>query len=76
MLRKNVQFYFGKNELDTFESLKKKLIKASVLAIYNPHNETELHCDASTIGFGAVLLQKGSDKQFHPVFFSQNGQLM
>jgi len=37
--------------------------------VYNPYNETELHCDASTVGFGAVLLQRGNDKQFHPVFF-------
>lgn len=69
LLRKNVQFSFEKRELDAFENLKRKLIEAPVLAIYNPHNETELHCDASTLGFGAVLLQRGKDKQFHPIFF-------
>ena len=69
LLRKNVKFTFEKKELDSFEKLKRKLIEAPVLAIYNPNNETELHCDASAIGFGAVLLQRGKDKQFHPVFF-------
>ena len=33
LLRKNVQFYFGKNELDAFENLKKKLVEAPVLTI-------------------------------------------
>ena len=39
------------------------------MALYNPRNETELHTDASRVGFGAVLLQKQGDGKFHPVFF-------
>lgn len=69
LLRKNVTFAFGERELQAFEELKRKLIQPPVLAIYNPNSETELHCDASTAGFGAVLAQRGIDKQFHPIFF-------
>lgn len=69
LLRKNVSFIFGVRELQAFEELKRKLVQPPVLAIYNPNSETELHCDASTAGFGAVLAQRGNDKQFHPIFF-------
>ena len=39
-----------------------------VLAIYSPHLLTELHCDASTTGFSAVLMLKQSEK-LKPVFY-------
>lgn len=69
LLRKNVQFTFGDQELNAFEELKRKIIQAPVLALYSPNGETELHRDASTAGFGAVLMQRSSDKCFHPIFF-------
>lgn len=69
LLRKNVKFQLGEIELRTFETLKSKLIGAPVLSIYNPNDDTELHCDASKIGFGAVLVQRKSDKKWHPVFY-------
>lgn len=31
-----------------------------------------MHCDASSLGFGSVLLQKQSDSKYHPVsYFSK-----
>lgn len=36
---------------------------------YNPNDETELHCDASSSGFGAILFQRKKDLLFHPVFY-------
>lgn len=69
ILKKDAKFVFGKEELHAFETLKNKLIDSPVLSIYNPSAETELHCDASNLGFGAVLLQRQEDKMFHPIFF-------
>lgn len=71
LLRKNIAFKFKEEELKAFEMLKKKLVEAPVLAIYNSGRDTELHCDASMAGFGAVLMQRAIDKMFHPVFFFQ-----
>ena len=55
----------------SFECLRDRLIRAPVLIVYHPERETQLHCDASSHGFGACLLQK-RDGSFHPVaYFSQ-----
>lgn len=40
------------------------------MKLYSPTGETELHCDTSRDGYGAVLLQKDlEDGHFHPVFY-------
>lgn len=49
--------------------LKEKLINTPILSIYNPKHETELHCDASSLGFGAILMQRKTDNKFHPIFY-------
>lgn len=69
LLRKNVEFKFGEEELKAFVDLKKKLQEAPVLSIYSPHDETELHTDASAHGFGATFMQKKKDLKFHPIFY-------
>ncbi|KAH0822782.1 hypothetical protein GEV33_000009 [Tenebrio molitor] len=63
----NAAFKFGDDELVAFETLKDSLVDAPLLAIYSPLLETELHCDASSKGFGAILLQKQDDGKFRPV---------
>lgn len=66
LLKKDVTFQFGDREKSAFETLKLKLINAPVLSIYSPHVYTELHCDASSLGFGATLLQRQTNKAMHP----------
>lgn len=69
LLKKGIVFSFGQKQMEAFETLKHKLIKAPVLSIYNPDDPTELHCNASSQGFGAVLLQRKADNRFHPIFY-------
>lgn len=69
LFKKQAIFRLEQKQLDAFELLKGKLIEALILTIYNPNDLTELHCDASSQGFGAVLLQHKADKRFHPVFY-------
>ena len=69
LLRKGVDFKFGTEENDAFDTLKGHLANQPILAIYSPKAVTELHCDASASGFGSVLLQKQSDGQFRPVAY-------
>jgi hypothetical protein len=69
LVKKNVDFAFGEQEQEIFKYLTSVLTKTPVLAIYSPTAETELHCDASSSGFGAILLQKQPDNKFKPVFY-------
>ncbi|XP_046141945.1 uncharacterized protein LOC123987838 [Osmia bicornis bicornis] len=59
-----------KERLFAVETLKACLSRGPVLNIYNPKYETELHTDASSKGYGAILLQKSlDDNQLHPVYY-------
>lgn len=69
LVRKNAKFEFGAKQHSAFEILKEHLASKPILAIYSPTAETELHCDASTSGFGAILLQKQEDGLFKPIFY-------
>ncbi|XP_018368249.1 PREDICTED: uncharacterized protein K02A2.6-like [Trachymyrmex cornetzi] len=69
LLKKDVPFRFGQTEKMAFETLKTRLVESPILAVYNPRAYTELHCDASSHGFGAVLLQRQGNDAMHPVFY-------
>lgn len=71
LMKKNVDFTFGGKERDAFEYLNSALTKTPVLAIYSPTADTELHCDASSTGFGAILFQgqADADNKMKPVFY-------
>lgn len=73
LTKKDVPFNFSDDCDRAFIQLRDALISAPILAIYDPTSETELHCDASSHGFGAVLLQKKDDGKFHPIsYFSKS----
>lgn len=69
LIRKDAVFSFTEIELNVFNKLKDLLLSEPVLAIYSSSDPTELHCDASSLGYGAILLQQKSDKNWHPVFY-------
>lgn len=71
LLRKNRVFSFGARELEAFRLLKSALRNDPVLKLYRTGAETELHTDASQLGYGIILLQRDNDDQkFHPVYFA------
>jgi len=69
LLKKDVKFKFGTEENKAYENLKTCLSNKPILNIYCPTAITELHCDASTSGFGAILLQKQDGEQFRPISY-------
>lgn len=72
MLKKTVKFNFDAECVNAFEVLKKELVAYPVLRLYNPLAETQLHTDASSVGLGAILLQKQTTGEWAPVaYYSQ-----
>ncbi|GFT16336.1 retrovirus-related Pol polyprotein from transposon 17.6 [Trichonephila clavipes] len=67
LLRDNVKFKFGPTEIAFFQELKNILSENPVLHVFQQGYPLELHTDASSLGFGAVLLQKSDDGLFHPL---------
>lgn len=72
LLKNQNKFDFSEICVQSFNKLKTLLVQAPVLAIYSPHLPTELHTDASSRGFGAVVLQRQIDGKWHPIaYFSK-----
>lgn len=70
LLKKDVDFIFDECHKTAFNELKVKLATSPVLKIYDPELQTELHTDASMLGYSAVLLQKcPEDGNLHPVHY-------
>ncbi|XP_076289805.1 uncharacterized protein LOC143213638 [Lasioglossum baleicum] len=71
LLRAGVTFELDGTAIGAFDLLKTKLMEKPVLNIYKVDAETELHTDASSFGFGAVLMQRSDDdNKFHPIYFA------
>nr|GEX69617.1 reverse transcriptase domain-containing protein [Tanacetum cinerariifolium] len=58
LLEKETPFVFSKDCIDAFETLKKKLIEASILVVLDWNLPFKLMCDASDFAIGAVLGQR------------------
>lgn len=72
LLTSGEKFELNENCRQAFDSLKRRLTEGPVLCIYNSTRETELHVDASAVGYGAALMQRQPDGKFHPTsYFSQ-----
>ena len=65
LVKEKVPFNWGPEHQESFTMLKKELVRAPILAYYNPWKETVLQTDANTKGLGACLLQ---DEK--PIYFA------
>ena len=69
LTKKHQPFIWGESQQKAFETLKKCVTSADVLAFYNPKAETELIVVASPYGLGAILSQQQSDGTYKPVSY-------
>ena len=69
-LLKEDQEYDSTEECDaSFDTLKKKLVKASILRFPNWSVKFYVHIDASGIEIGAILTQPGDDGMDYPIVY-------
>ncbi|GFX92977.1 retrovirus-related Pol polyprotein from transposon 17.6 [Trichonephila clavipes] len=62
-------FFFGTQQKEAFEKLKKIMSEGPILCHYKYGRKTELHTDACKQGYGAILLQEAEDGKLHPVYY-------
>ena len=53
-----------------FNQVKEELLTPTILALYDPSSETKVSADASSVGMGAVLLQRSREGEWRPVVFA------
>ncbi|XP_043494015.1 uncharacterized protein LOC122518925 isoform X2 [Polistes fuscatus] len=71
LLRKEIEFKFGRAEEESFKKIKEILCSKPVLRLYRVNAETGLYTDASGKGCGVILMQRDdTDDMFHPVYYA------
>jgi len=61
LLRKDVPWTWGEKESHAVREMREILADRPVLTLYDPSRETEVHTDASSLGLGAMLIQKDGE---------------
>ena len=56
LTRKALEFTWDDKAEEAFTTLKKKLLSAPILSVYDPNLPCEVWCNASSFAVGAVLL--------------------
>ncbi|GJS64202.1 reverse transcriptase domain-containing protein [Tanacetum coccineum] len=69
LLEKDTPFFFSKECIEAFQTLKKKLTEAPILVAPDWDLPFELMCDASDFAIGAVLGQQKT-KHFQPIHYA------
>nr|GEY10554.1 hypothetical protein [Tanacetum cinerariifolium] len=69
LLEKDTLFFFSKECIEAFQTLKKKLTEAPILVALDWDLPFELMCDASDFAIGAVLGQRKT-KHFQPIHYA------
>ena len=63
--KEKVLFNWGPEHQEAFNAIKKEIVKAPILAYYDPNKEIILQTDTSIKGIGACIMQQGN-----PVYFA------
>jgi len=70
LTRKDVKWTWGPLQQKAFKKLKEAMLSAPVLAHPDFAKPFVVQTDASKIGAGAILAQKGDDEKIHPVAYA------
>ncbi|GJZ49549.1 putative reverse transcriptase domain-containing protein [Tanacetum coccineum] len=59
LTKKNTPFVWGKEQEEAFVTLQRKLCETPILVLLNGTEDVVVYCDASYVGLGCVLMQRG-----------------
>ena len=59
LTKKSVVFHWGPEQQGTFETLRRRLCEALVLILQEGVDDFVVYCDASILGLGTILMQRG-----------------
>lgn len=71
LTKKDQKWEWGPEQEKAREYVIKHLTSKPLLTIFDPHLETELHTDASSLGYGAILMQKVDNHRRVVAYFSK-----
>jgi len=71
LLRKEVPWTWGEKESHAVREIRETLSGRPVLTLYDPSRETEVHTDASSLGLGAMLIQKDGELRRVVAYYSR-----
>jgi hypothetical protein len=70
LLRKDTKFQWNDECQHGLDTLKEKMVTASILVFLDWEKTFHMHVDASTIALGAILVQPGEGDLDHPIAFA------
>ena len=73
LTRKDVNWHWGHEQQNGFETLRQCLISSEVIASYNQDTETQLIVDDSQYCLVAILNKKQSNGELKPVAYAYQG---
>lgn len=71
LLKSDTKFEWGSEQKEAFETMKREIVEAKPLALFDHEKEIVVSTDASNVGVGATLLPKHSDGE-RPVAFASS----
>ena len=69
LLKKDVQWCWDTEDCEAFETIKKSLLEAPILALPDPDRPFSVVCDASDFAIGCALLQTDDDGRERVITF-------
>ncbi|KAL1250988.1 hypothetical protein QQF64_018784 [Cirrhinus molitorella] len=69
LLRNDSTWVWDVQQKEAFAKVKEELSSPAILAQYSPSNETVVSADASSYGFGGVLMQKQKNSEWRTVVY-------
>ncbi|GJZ31316.1 putative reverse transcriptase domain-containing protein [Tanacetum coccineum] len=69
LTKKSTPFEWGEEQEEAFVTLRRKLYETSILVLPNGTEDMVVHCDASYVGLGCVLMQRGKRHYLYGVKF-------